>query len=282
MKTRNLFLLGLATLITNVLLSQSLESQLKIIFGDALSTYGKSDFSRFLGKALSTSGNMNYNMEMIKAQNNQTITINLPPNTYLGPNHEVLPNSGYQWANPSNPTDFGVLPLPTYSNATLPPYDFNYLQANFSKGFNDSFNKSSSTLNVLFTYNWQSDFNGDGLINLSEFNNIKRTFYKGEPVSFAFNFAVRCGRSLVKDWADKVSFLMQIFEGATGKLIAKEDYNYYDDTGHYRYENRVYYRSLGNCLPVGKYLIAVSITSQDHATRKTIQLLKEYFEIIDF
>jgi hypothetical protein len=275
-----LFLLVLFFLfvLASKVFSQSLGSQLKMIFGDALTTYGKNDFSRFIGKSLSTSGNMQHNMELIQAQNNQTLNINLPPNTYIGQNNQVLPNQGYQWANPSNSSDYSVMPLNNYS--TLPSYDLYDLQNRYNKtqGY---WVMLGTTLNVLFTYNWVSDINGDGVFTLNEFNNIKRTFRVGEPISFAFEFLSQCGKRFSKDVGDNVSFLMQIFNNSDGKLIAKGTYSFHDGGGSLRSDNKLYMEPLGNSLPPGIYLISISISSSDRLTKNTIKSLSEYFEVIE-
>jgi hypothetical protein len=273
----SIVLFGLLFLTEN-LSSQSLGSQLKIIFGDALTTYGKNDFSRFVGKSLSTSGNMQYNMEMIKAQSNQTLNINLPPNTYMSQNNQVLPNQGYQWANPSNSSDYSVMPLNSY--ATLPPYDLYDLQNRYNKT-QGAWVFLGTTLSTLFTYNWVSDINGNGILTLNEFNNIKRTFRVGETVSFAFEFIAQCGKRFSKDIGDNVSFLMQIFNNLNGNLIAKGTYSFHDGGGPLRSENKFYSESLGNSLPPGIYLISVSISFSDRLTRHTITSLSEYFEVIE-
>lgn len=305
MKTKIFLLVILVTFVTNVAFSQSLGSQLKIIFGDALTEYGKNDFSRFLGKALSTSGNMNYNMELINAQNKQEITINLPPNTSLGQNNQVIPNPGYQWTNPNNSSDFGVVQIdnypvqpigvtpinnysvqPLYGSSTLPPYDLNYLQSKYAQLQDNATNLTTllnigSTLNVLFTYNWVSDINGDGKFVLDEFNNIKRSFKVGEQIGFAFEFVARCGtNSFGKDIGDNLSLLIQIFDNTNGELIAKGNYSFHEGSGPVRFSNRVLWEYLGNYFPLGQYLISVSIISSDRLTPYSVTSLKEPFEVI--
>jgi hypothetical protein len=237
--------------------------------------------ARIIGKALSTSGNMKYNMELIQAQNNQTLNINLPPNTSLGQNNQVVPNQGYQWTNPSNPSDLRVIPLGV-NYATLPPYDLNYLQREYGV-FQGKWVNLGSTLNVLFTYNWVSDINGDGSLVFNEFNNIKRTFKIGEPIGFAFKFIAKCGTVIVskKDIGDNISFLIQIFNNSNGELIASKGYSFHDGGGYVRFENRVIHESLGKDFAPGKYLIAVSITSSDRINSHTITSLREYFEVIE-
>jgi hypothetical protein len=276
---------------TNLTLSQSLESQLKIIFGDALSTYGKNDFSRFVGKALSTSGNMKYNMELINAQNKQELTINLPPNTSLVADNQVVPKQGYQWAIPSNGANYDVIPvqpiLPGGNSSILQPYNLAYLGKEYDQFQENVADLSTllnvgSTLNVLFTYNWVSDLDGNGALSFLEYNNIKRTFQIGEPICLAFEYLVRCGtNNLGVDLGDNVFFKIQIFNNANGLLIAEKQYYSHNNEGNVRFENKVYPECLGNSIPVGKYLISVSITSSNRLTPYTKTSLKEYFDVIN-
>jgi hypothetical protein len=285
MKTKAFFIAILVVFTTNFLSSQSLQSQLKLIFGDALSTFGKSDFLRFAGKSLSTSGNMQYNIELIKAQNNQTLNINMPPNTYLGPNNQVLPNQGYQWANPSNLNDYSVAPLSSSSYPSLPLYDLNYLNRKFDYNpIHDPLSSINhpSTLNILFTYNWYNDLNGNGYVDLPDFNNIKRTFYVGEPVSYCFSFVVRSGsKRSGEDMGDAITFLIQIFNATTGEPIIKKDLSYHNVLGLPRHEGEVYKESLGNYFPSGKYMITVNITSINRFKNGIIGTLREYFEVLE-
>jgi hypothetical protein len=192
-----------------------------------------------------------------------------------------------------NSSDFGVAPAnnssiqPPYASSTLPAYDLNYLQNEYSR-FQESVEnltallKVGSTLNVLFTYNWVSNINGDGKFTFNEFNDIKRTFKVGEPVCLAFEFVARCGtNSLGKDIGDNVSFLLQIFNNLNGELIGKKDYFFHNPRGDVRFENKLFLESLGNSFPIGKYLISVSITSSNRLTAYTKTFLKEYFEVIE-
>ena len=272
MKTKILILGILVAFVTNTLFSQSLESQLKIIFGDMLQD-SKYKEARIIGKALSTSGNMNYNMEMIQAQNKKEITINLPQNTYMGQNNQLMPNAGYKWANPSNPADYNVLPLSSNSYSTLPPYNLDYLKKCWKMG-------DKSTLKFLFTYNWFSDINGDQIWDLSEFNNIKRTFYLGERIEFVFGFSsinYDYYKLNVKKYIETLNFTMQLFNAANGESIVNSRF-------YSTFESNVFKlhrENLGNSLPAGKYLIAVSMNSQGKLKPRAITVLREYFEVIE-
>jgi len=285
MKKVFLTLTILVAFATNFLFSQSLESQLKIIFGDALSTFGKTEFSRFVGKSLSTSGNMQYTMEMIRAQNNQTLNINLPPNTYLGPSNQVMPNQGYQWANPSNPADYTVMPVSARSYPTLSPYDLNYLWKLFDggpykRGIHTEYNPSS--LITLFTCNWAYDINGNNSFEFEEFTNVKRTFYTGEPICYAFSFVSREGsRSSGKDLGDELFFIIQLFERTTGKLIVKKNFQYHNSQGKFKHVNMNYHEFLGNYLPVGQYMVTVNLNLRSLAEGRTQTSLREYFEVLE-
>lgn len=284
MKKSILTLSILVAFATNVLLSQSLKSQLKVIFGDVLSTYGKNDVSRVMGKALSTSGNMNYNMEMIQAQNKQELTINLPPNTSIGQNNQVLPNPGYQWANPSSPSDYSVMPLSAMSAGsypTLSPYDLASLEKDFEIFPNVGWYKDIyNSLTVLFTYNWTLNTQEGGW-RFSDFQNPKRTFHVGEPIEFAYGFIARTGSTRSgKSEADEIVILLQIFNSLTGEPIAKEYFNFYDNLGPVRYLTKIKRNPLGNSLPVGKYLISVNIDAASRLNPRSTISIKDQFEVI--
>jgi hypothetical protein len=260
MKTK-IIVLCIVFLGTNKLvLSQSLESQLKLVFGDALSTYEKNDPSRILGKPLSTSSNMKYNMELIQAQNSYYLTLYILANTHLDENNLLVPNPGFQWINPNDPSDFRL--ASSGSSVTLPPYDLTYL--------NRAFNRSK--FGPLFTYNWCADINANNLTDFSDFSGIKRTFNLKEPICFAFTIICKEGSYRSgREYAAKKKVTIQIFNNANGNIIGKEETEFYHPEGRPRLQGRVYYECLGNFLPVGKYLISVS----------GFESLKEYFEVIE-
>lgn len=256
---------------TNSLFAQSLESQLKIIFGDILQE-NKHKAARVIGRALSTSGNMNYNMELIKAQNTREVTINLPPNTYIGPDNKIYPNQGFQWTNPTKTDDYSVDILSLSRRPSLPPYDMSLIESDWVK-------KNITTLNFIFTYNWYSDFNNDQHAELSEFNNIKRSFYLGETIEFLFGFtSISSNPATGMGWRSaKLHFIVQLFNAATGELIVKQEF---DETipGDKMLMKQM---TLGNYLPSGKYLVVVSMSSEKKLKPKAKNLLKEYFEVIE-
>jgi hypothetical protein len=110
---KKLVLLSLVVAIAIVARGQSKISQTKIILGDALQEYGANNFSKILGKALSTSGNMQAQMEQINASNTTTRNLNINhanvPNTYISKENKLMPDEGYAWKYPNDPNNFEVV-----------------------------------------------------------------------------------------------------------------------------------------------------------------------------
>lgn len=252
--------------------SPNLETQLKVIFGDFLQGTKYKEL-RAIGRGLSLSGEMNFEMERIKAQNTYTIN-NPPPNTYVGPDNQLYPQQGYQWRNVSNPQDYSVIPIYTGNYATLPPYNMADITRNwYLVGF--------TTLKCLFVYNWYSDLNQNGAMDFSEFNGIKRTFQFGEKIELAFGFVsntMKSGGIYFKVPYNTLTFMIQLFNAADGEIIISHQVQ-----GYYKGDNLYLYKEvLGNYLPPGKYLVSVAITSSEKGLKyKSVTMLKDYFEVIE-
>lgn len=234
--------------------SQSLESQLKVIFGDVLSTHGKNKFSRTLGRALQTSGTMQYEMEKIRENNN----------LYITSENIVHPKPGYAWANPNDNTDFRVRKI--YSEPTLIPYDLNKKRKEFQKYY------ISTTLEQIFLYKWEDDFNENNSYSFSEFQGIKRSFIQGEEIKLFLGYTL-CAQ-------ENVSFTIKVYFADDGKLIAKEKKNvFFNHENKSKFVSRMLRIRLGKLAP-GKYMVTVNMNSSDKIDRRAKTFLKDHFEVL--
>jgi hypothetical protein len=287
MKTKVFILMILlVAFATNIVSSQSVASQAKIIIGDLLKDNNNKGM-RIIGQALTTSGEMQYTMELINAQNKQEITINLPPNTYLNSNNQVLPSSGYQWVNPNDVSDLRVAPVNNSSvnYGTLPPYDLADLQRRYMTAQGAWINLGN-TLLTLFTYNWVSDLNNNGSFELDEFQGKKRTFHYGEQIYAAFSFIAACGSKGYfitdgKDVGDVVLYSIQVLDASNGNVVKQDLYRFHQGEGYRRSANLIYSFSFGNNFPVGVYMITVNLAQANKVTAHTVKSLTEYFEVIE-
>jgi hypothetical protein len=108
---KKLVLLSAILVAAIVAKGQSVKSQALIIAGDMLQENGANKFSRVLGKALSTSGEMQYNIEQIDKLNTTTRNVNITynyPNTFLNSDNQLAPSTGYEWVYPNDPNNFEV------------------------------------------------------------------------------------------------------------------------------------------------------------------------------
>lgn len=204
--------------------AQSLESQLKVIGGDLLSN-SQSQLARTIGKALSTSGTMQYEIERAEAGRNQ---INIEQNNFpeeylvLSEDGKYSPTQGYEWANPDDATDFILRKISSLeSRASLAPFDMGKLESEYNKRIGHF----ATGIETVFTCNWYKDFNGDGL-SLDEFKGIKRTFNKDEKIEIVGI----CGSNLSdikkKDFPLEEIVTFRLYRGKDGEFLAKEEQKY--------------------------------------------------------
>lgn len=261
--------------------SQSLETQLKIIFGDLLSASSNKNV-RTLGKVLSTSGSMEYEFEKIKANNEMTINYN------INSNGVATPNSGYEWVNHNNPNDFTVRKSIYSSNSglnrpSLSPFDMTLLRKKF--------NKDKTGIDVAFTYNWADDINKDGALGLDEFFGIKRTFNKNEKIVIGYNWGIifylakiRKLKKHYKNGGDVgIVITTTLYNKTDGQKLVESDYTKFFN--EYTYSvNRWNWESLGSGnLPAGQYMYVItmklpSFLEEQIHTKKLTEI--EYFEVL--
>lgn len=198
-----------------------------------------------------------------------TVVMDTQGNMYLLQNGVIYPIAQSLVNQAKNET-----PISANSYATLQPYDLNTLQNEFLGLC------KMTTLKKIITFNWYKDFNGDGLMDFSEYENIKRTFRVREQISVSFSWAVW-------DYEGDLSLTVQIFNDINGTIIVKEGIN-----EHYRLKKsqdvRVCVQSLrdylpiGEYLPAGKYVIIVTMKIPPEGISSiATTMLKEYFEIIE-
>lgn len=208
--------------------AQSLESQLKIIGGDLLLD-SKNKFARTIGKGLSTSGVMQYEIERAEAGRNQiSVEQNNFPKEYLilSEDGKYFPTQGYEWANPNNAEDFRLRKVISLeSRATLHPFNKERLMMEWSNLARSKFistgRDDNTGIGTVFTCNWYKDFNGDGL-SFNEFEGMKRTFNKNEKIEIV----VLYGTSFVdarKKWLPIEEVLtFSLYKGEDGQFLGEE------------------------------------------------------------
>ncbi len=88
---------------------QSLESQIKSVGGFLLSELSNKKEIRILGDAIRKSGEMQFEIERIKAQNTRynSFSINYP-NRVITKDGEIFPKKGYEWKNPEISDNYEV------------------------------------------------------------------------------------------------------------------------------------------------------------------------------
>ncbi len=258
--------------------AQSVKTQAKIIAGEFLVENGANKFSRVLGKALTTSGEMEYTMEITTASNTSTQNINVThnyPNTHVlevDGTRRVYPDEGYTWAN-EDPGDFNVIHTPVSVSHTLPEYTQNEL-VNFAYIPSNTFGvKDYATLGNIFMYNWYSDFNRDGLAQIDEFQGKKRSFVQGEEINFAFYI-----KMLSKDIP---CINAKIYDASTGKVLKVETFQIRGNGYNNRFEKFVQGKNIGLELEPGQYLVVVNMGYASNTHKKlSITMIKERFEVL--
>lgn len=208
--------------------AQSLESQLKIIGGDLLLN-SQNKLARTIGKALSTSGAMQYEIERAEAGRNQiSVEQNNFPMEYLvlSEDGRYFPTQGYEWADPNNAADFRLRKIGSLeSRASLPPFNMNKLVTewnNLAKSKFISTGRDNNTgIGTVFTCNWYRDFNGDGL-SLNEFKGKKRTFNKDEKIEIVGLYGVHFGDVRKRDFPVEEVLTFSLYRGEDGKFLGEE------------------------------------------------------------
>jgi hypothetical protein len=260
----------------NSLYSQSLESQLKIFFGSELQN-SKTRELRFIGKALSLSGNMQNEFERIREQNTTTSTQNINlntnyPNTYRGSDGNIYPSEGYRWENPAATSDYRVVRVSRV--ATLPQYNMGKLKKDYYRcGSNDY-----AILTGSFTYNWWNDLNNDGFSDFTEYSGVKKSFVEGEVISLHFGYNVYC--NYCKGGRINVSINIKVFTSNDGRLIAEEKFNqmYFREISS---KGKIIDIPLGT-LPAGKYIYAISMhVTGDKSRDNRDSFLRDEFEVLE-
>ena len=233
MKTKKLGIIGLGIALGLTFgnfetKAQSLESQLKIIGGDLLSN-SQNKLARTIGKGLSTSGAMQYEIERAQAGRNQiSIEQNNFPMEYLilSEDGKYFPAQGYEWANPSNTEDFRLRKAGSLeSRAILPAFNKERLITEWNNLAKSKFittgRDNNTGIGTVFTCNWYKDFNGNGFT-FDEFEGIKRTFNKNEKIEIVALYGTNFGE-VRKKWSPIEEVLtFSLYRGEDGKFLGEE------------------------------------------------------------
>ncbi len=211
--------------------SQSLESQLKVIGGDLLSN-SQNEFTRTIGKTLSTLGMMQYEIERAEAGSDKiTIEQNNFPKEYLilSKDGKYFPAQGYEWINPSDVLDFRLRKMGSLeSRASLAPFNMNQLTAEWNSIIKikrpGSRSGRNTGIGTVFTCNWYRDLDGNG-ISFNEFNGIKKSFNKNEKIEIVGVYGTRLWDVKKKNFPVTSVVTFTLYRGEDGKFLGAEKKN---------------------------------------------------------
>ncbi len=235
--------LGIAglTLLTGLALAnyeakaQSRETQLKIIGGELLQE-SPNKFSRKVGKILSTSGLMQYEMEKAKAgSTNISVEQNNFPVEHLiqSEDGKYFPAPGYEWVDPENVGDPRLRKINSLeSRATLASFDMRKLEEEYRKMqvastgeglYYYTARMAPMGVGSVFTCKWYRDFDEDGLsLKDNDFQGIKRTFGKEEKLEIIGFYGINLVDVKRKKFPVTAVVTLELYRKEDGKFLGKE------------------------------------------------------------
>lgn len=226
---------------------QSLETQLKVIFGDFLQT-NKNKNVRTLGKAISISGQMEYEFEKIKTESESTVNYNIKsgnPSSSTNPIYSKLPINvifndgvlvpiaGYEWVNPTNPNDYKVKDIQIN---TLMPYSIDTLESKWNNGFR----KKIEVQHGKYTVKKDREYLNDIIENNNYFDYL---VYKNNVFSkkeIKENYLIRKGRVLNVSKRKNEDYYNQLNQIFFCKWVNDFNNNGLLDFDEFKYRQRTY------------------------------------------